>query len=41
MELIFNPKHTQLGLEEAHHKAGQTVEHVENEEVKGKAGEKV
>jgi hypothetical protein len=40
MELIFNANHTQLDLEEAHHKAGQTVEHVENEDIKGKAGEK-
>jgi hypothetical protein len=40
MELVFNAKHTQLDLEEAHHKAGRTVEHVENEEIKGKAGEK-
>lgn len=40
MDLIFNAKHTQLDLEEAHYKAGQTVEYVENEEVKGKAGKK-
>ena len=38
MELIFNAKQTQLDLEEAHHKVAQTVEHVENGEVKGKAG---
>lgn len=40
MELIFNAQHTQLDLEEAHHKAGQTVKYVENEEFKGKAGKK-
>lgn len=40
MELIFNAKHTRLDLEEAHHKAAQTVEHVEKEEVKGRASEK-
>lgn len=40
MELIFNAKHIQLDLEEAHHKVSQTVEHVENEEVKGNAGKK-
>ncbi|KAJ5089165.1 hypothetical protein N7532_007849 [Penicillium argentinense] len=40
MELIFNARHTQLDLEEAYHKTGQTVKHVENEEVKDNAGKK-
>lgn len=40
MELIFNAKHTQLDLEQVHHKSGQTVEHVEDQDAKGRVGEK-
>ncbi|KAG2418604.1 hypothetical protein HFD88_001705 [Aspergillus terreus] len=39
MELIFNAKHTQLDLDKTQHKAGETFEHIENQDGKGGPGQ--